>query len=184
MCIKETIPRVSITYYGPSWITTLATRFNLRMSCPPFVSLSFPRILPPDTEIFICIRTGNIDWIKDLLIEGQGSVADILASYGISTLLLAIIYRQAEVYQLLLSAGVSRVPPVNIICPRVICTNSGAIISHKIIDFLLQKLSVITYINNQILTPRLCLDWESSQCQKLPHLAASTKALSASPASL
>jgi hypothetical protein len=106
-----------MTFYGPSWITTLAARFSLRMSSPPSVSLSFPQILPPDAEIFICIRMGNINRLKDILIEGRGSVADVLAPYGISTLLLAMLHGQVDVYRLLLSAGTSRVPPANITCP-------------------------------------------------------------------
>jgi hypothetical protein len=91
------------------------------MSSPPplpSISISFSRILARDTEIFIYIRTGNIDRIKDLLIEAEGPAADALAPYSISALLLARIHGQAEVYQLLLSAGASQVPPVNIICPK------------------------------------------------------------------
>jgi len=118
-CTKKTVPSVSITYYGPSWISNLATRFSLRMFSPPSVSLTFPRILPPDAEIFVSIRMGNASRLRELLIEGRASVADVLAPYGISTLLLANLHGQAEIAQLLLSAGASRVPPVNIDCPGV-----------------------------------------------------------------
>ena len=118
-CTNETIPQFSMTFYGPNWITSLAARFSLRMSSPPSVSLSFPQILPPDAEIFVCIRMGNINRLKDILIEGRGSVADVLAPYGISTLLLAMLHGQVDVYWLLLSAGASRVPPANITCPSV-----------------------------------------------------------------
>lgn len=118
-CTKKTVPSVSITYYGPSWIFNLATRFSLRMSSPPSVSLTFPRILPPDAEIFVSIRVGNANRLRDLLIEGRASVADVLAPYGISTLLLANLHGQTEIAQLLLSAGASRVPPVNIDCPGI-----------------------------------------------------------------
>jgi ankyrin repeat protein len=116
-CAERVTPSVSVTYYGPGWITNLATRLSLRISSPPSVSLTFPRILPPDAEIFVSIRMGNIDRLKHLLIEGRGSVADVLAPYGISTLLLAHLHGQTEIAQLLLSAGASRVPPVNIDCP-------------------------------------------------------------------
>lgn len=118
-CSKESVSHLSMTYYGPAWITTLAARLSLRLSSPPTLSLSFPRILPPDADIFICIRAGNIDRLKDILIEGRGSAADVLAPYGISTLLLARLHGQIEVYNLLLSAGASRVPPANIDCPAV-----------------------------------------------------------------
>jgi len=51
-----------------------------------------------------------MEGLKDLLVEGRGSVADVLAPYGLSTLLLAVMYEQAEIHQLLLSAGASRAP--------------------------------------------------------------------------
>ncbi|CZR53566.1 uncharacterized protein PAC_03445 [Phialocephala subalpina] len=116
-CTKRAPSSLTITYYGPSWMVNVATRCSLRLASPPSLSLSFPRIRPPDAEIFVGIRTGNSEYIKSLLIEGRGSVADVMAPYGFSTLLLAILHRRADVYQLLLSAGASRVPQIHLTCP-------------------------------------------------------------------
>ena len=114
-CTSCASPTLTITYYGPSWIIDVATRFTLRLS-PPTFSLSFPRIRPPDAEIFIGIRAGNVEYVKSLLIEGRGSVADVMAPYGFSTLLLAIIHQQLEIFHLLLSAGASRAPQIHLDC--------------------------------------------------------------------
>lgn len=115
-CTSRASPSLTITYYGPRWIIDVATRVAIRLS-PPTFSLSFPRIRPPDAEIFIGIRAGNVEYVKSLLIEGRGSVADVMAPYGFSTLLLAIIHKQLEMYQLLLSAGASRAPQIHLACP-------------------------------------------------------------------
>lgn len=116
-CTAQRIPSLSVAYYGPCWTANIAIRLGVRMSSPPCATLSFPQVLPPDADIFVCIRIGDIERLKTLLVEGRASVADVLAPYGISTLSLALIYQQSEVYQLLLSAGASRIPLTSMTLP-------------------------------------------------------------------
>jgi hypothetical protein len=85
--------------------------YTLRYQSTPYpcLSLPFQALLPPDAEIFICIRTGQLERLKRLFVEQRASVTDMMAPYGLSTTALAIIYNQTEIYQLLDSAGASRV---------------------------------------------------------------------------
>ncbi|KAF8858625.1 ankyrin [Acephala macrosclerotiorum] len=77
----------------------------------PFIfSLSIHCMLAPDAEIFVYIRSGEVENIKNLLIQQRASVDGVMGPYGITTLSLAVLYGRREVYELLLSAGASRVP--------------------------------------------------------------------------
>ena len=71
----------------------------------PTTTLSFPKIVPPDAEIAICIREGKPERIKELLVDGSASPADIVGPYGMTTLSLAISYGQHEVCRLLVAMG-------------------------------------------------------------------------------
>jgi ankyrin repeat protein len=77
----------------------------------PHIALSFPKVMPPDSELFICIRTGQCKRIKELLGSGRATVSDIAAPYGLTTLALAIIHGQNDVCQLLIQAGAQQQAP-------------------------------------------------------------------------
>lgn len=96
---------ISVVYYFPQWLAarTLSLVF-LNGSCLSF-TLSFPRIVPPDAEIAICIREGQCERIKELLVNRNASPADIIAPYGITALSLAINYGRMEVCKLLIETG-------------------------------------------------------------------------------
>jgi hypothetical protein len=96
--------------YHPAWWASAMT-YTLRYQSIPYpcLSLSFQALLPPDAEIFICIRTGQLERLKRLFVEQRASVTDMMAPYCLSTTALAIIYNQTEIYRLLDSAGASRV---------------------------------------------------------------------------
>lgn len=83
-------------------------------SCPPpkislsgqlTASINFPRVVPPDSDLATSIRSGNLDQIKTLLSTGQGSVADVIAPYGLTPLHLAAVHDQQEVCELLMEAS-------------------------------------------------------------------------------
>jgi ankyrin repeat protein len=112
MCIRRSTPAVSVEYYPPWWINIGAVHVNFTYGASPRVALSFPMIRPPDADFFVYIRTGQSERIKELFTEGRASVADIVAPYGLSPLLLAIVYNQMHVYRLLISAGAYRITPV------------------------------------------------------------------------
>jgi len=57
------------------------------------------------------IRTEQCGLIKQLLCDGESSVADIAVPYGIPSLTLAIIYDQQEVCNLLIRLGAKRFAP-------------------------------------------------------------------------
>ena len=112
MCIRRSTPAVSVEYYSPWWINIGAVHVHFTYGASPRVALSFPSIRPPDADFFVYIRTGQCERIKELFIEGRASVADIAAPYGLSPLLLAILYDQMDAYRLLISAGAYRITPV------------------------------------------------------------------------
>jgi ankyrin repeat protein len=109
--IQNTIS-VSVAYYSPWRPPTPIVRVSYqRLTCPS-IALSFPRVLAPDSDIFVYIRAGRIEEIKTLLLEGRASVLDVAAPYGLSTLSMAILYKRIDVYNLLVAAGGNRCQPV------------------------------------------------------------------------
>ncbi|KAJ9609556.1 hypothetical protein H2200_005883 [Cladophialophora chaetospira] len=76
------------------------------------VSLSFPRLLPPDTDFFFWIRTGDHQRVRELLSCGTAHIADVAAPYGLSSLQLATIHNQVEVIEVLIAAGALHIPPL------------------------------------------------------------------------
>lgn len=54
-CISPCTPRCSVAYYGPRWLTTGALSVTLSNPGRLNITLSFPQVLPPDSEFFICI---------------------------------------------------------------------------------------------------------------------------------
>jgi len=109
---KRTLPSISISYHSPWWIGVLACTLRLQATPSPSVSLSFQTFLPPDAHVFLYIRTGQTDRLKSLFIEQRACVADIMGPYGLSTIEVATLYGQTEVYRFLHSAGGSRMSPV------------------------------------------------------------------------
>lgn len=74
--IQNTIS-VSVTYYSPWSPPKPIFRVNYQRLACPGIALSFPRILPPDSSIFVYIRAGRIEEVKTLLLEGRASVLDV-----------------------------------------------------------------------------------------------------------
>jgi ankyrin repeat protein len=111
----QTTTLASLAYYNP-WITTNPTFKTSHHKMPhPTISLSFPCMRPPDSDIFVFIRHGKIEDIKSLLLEGRASVLDVAAPYGLSTMSLAISYGRMDIYHLLLSAGANSYNPISAI---------------------------------------------------------------------
>jgi ankyrin repeat protein len=75
------------------------------------VSLSFPKLVPPDSEFCVAIRAGDLDRVQEQLRSGQASVADIVAPYGLTPLSLAILYGKGELCQLLIREGANLFGP-------------------------------------------------------------------------
>lgn len=67
--------------------------------------MSFPRVMPPGSEFFVCIRAGHCERMRQLLEAGTASVADIVAPYGLTPLALAIMYEHVDACRLLIEAG-------------------------------------------------------------------------------
>ena len=101
----------SIAYYSPRWLAG-GGGIALLMSYAPRtrVALSLPRISPPDSDLFVAIRNGNSNAIKDLLSAGHASVFDIAAPYGITPLSLAMMYGEEEIARLLINQGAPQLP--------------------------------------------------------------------------
>ena len=107
-CQARSIPSLTILYIGPIWCSKASLCLTFTYPGRPIVSLSFPRIMQPDTEFFNCIRRGDCNRIKQLLSSGEASMADIVAPYGISILQLALLWGQGMVVQFLVTAGVAQ----------------------------------------------------------------------------
>jgi len=104
----------TLTYYASWWcLGTFIARITFRSQPSLTFGLAFPRILPPDAKILTKIRSGDCEGIKDLLLNREASVSDMLGPYGLCPLCIALIYGKMEVYQLLLSAGACDVAPIN-----------------------------------------------------------------------
>jgi ankyrin repeat protein len=82
-----------------------ALGFVLSSEPCPKVELSFPRVVPPDSDIAICIRGGDSLGLRELFATGTASPADIIAPYGWSTLCLALAYNRPEICELLIRCG-------------------------------------------------------------------------------
>jgi ankyrin repeat protein len=97
-------------YLGPRWLSIASLYLTISNPGRPNISLSFPRIMPPNTEFFICIRSGQRERVKELLTSGEANLADIAAPYDLSVLQLAIVHGQIEIAQFLIAAGASQNP--------------------------------------------------------------------------
>jgi ankyrin repeat protein len=110
MCGRCHVSKLVAVYYAPRWLSRSGVSFSTWSSGRLQMSLSFPRVLPPDTELFVCIRMGRVGRIKELLASGEASVADIAAPYGLTPLNLAIIYGQRDISELLYLEGAPQIP--------------------------------------------------------------------------
>jgi ankyrin repeat protein len=104
-CDFPSTPALSITAYYPWQSKGAAFNLTFRNGPSPAINLSFPRIVRPDSDLFVGIREGDCESIKALLMSGQASLSDTVAPYGLSPLLAAILYRQVEAYKFLIVAG-------------------------------------------------------------------------------
>jgi hypothetical protein len=109
-CRSRSTPRISMLYLGPRWLSIASLYLTISNPGRPNISLSFPRIMPPNTEFFICIRSGQRERVKELLTLGEANLADIAAPYDLSVLQLAIVHGQIEIAQFLIAAGASQNP--------------------------------------------------------------------------
>ena len=104
-------PRTSLTWYPPRQWPIDFVSILFTNGCRLFVSLSFPKVVPPDSEFPVAIRAGDLDRVQEQLRSGQASVADIVAPYGLTPLSLAILYGQGELCQLLIREGANLFAP-------------------------------------------------------------------------
>lgn len=92
LCIKPCIPKLLLVFYIRLWFVLAVISVAFSNGGRLHIAMSFPKIMPPESEFFACIRTGQCVRIKELLGSGVASVADIVAPYGLTPLNLAIIH--------------------------------------------------------------------------------------------
>jgi len=111
-CCKRENLTWSLTYYVPRWMLGGGFGVSMLVSNPSRIgiSLSFPRLLPPDADFFVAIRNGDCGSIQKLLSSGRASVFDIVAPYGLTPVDLSILYGQAETRRLLVANGAEQLP--------------------------------------------------------------------------
>jgi ankyrin repeat protein len=112
-CAKSGVPKVLAIYYAPRWLPFTALFLAASISARLTISLSFPRLLPPDAEFFVSIRAGDCERIKELLTSGEASMADVMAPYGLTALNLALLYGQSEVGDLLIAERAPHIPQIS-----------------------------------------------------------------------
>ena len=110
-CICESGQKYTMTYYFPRWLSFEGLFLSLTRGNRIYITISIPRIVAPDSEIFKCIRAGDCERIKHLLVSEKASVADILSPWGYTTLTTALLYDQQEVAEFLIHQGVSQIDP-------------------------------------------------------------------------
>lgn len=110
-CPCEQNDLVAITYFGPRWLTQLGIFVSVLRGERLSLNLTTAKIVPPDSELFIFARTGNLVGLKELLSSGRASVADICAPYGLTALSIALINDQEDVVRFLISQGASQAIP-------------------------------------------------------------------------
>jgi hypothetical protein len=71
--------RECMVYCSPTWLSFHALALHILGVGRIQISLSFPRVLLPDSDFSVCIRTGRIQRIKEALASGEVPVADIAA---------------------------------------------------------------------------------------------------------
>lgn len=106
-CKRRSQPMISGAFHLPHWIASRAIILTLINGPSISVSLTVAHIVPPDSDIFRYIQTGNCSRLQTLLLKGQASPADMIESlYGtLDALLFALNCNQYEICQLLLSWG-------------------------------------------------------------------------------
>ncbi|KAK4651610.1 Ankyrin repeat and SOCS box protein 6 [Podospora pseudocomata] len=105
--VRPMQPMINGAFHLPHWIASRAIILTLINGPSISVSLTVARIVPPDSDIFRYIQTGNCSGLQTLLLKGQASPADMIESlYGtLDALLFALNCNQYEICQLLLSWG-------------------------------------------------------------------------------
>jgi ankyrin repeat protein len=104
-CNLRSTPTFSAVFCGPRWLSSPAMAVSILNPDRINISLSFPRVLPPDHEFFNCTRKGDIERMKQLLVSGRASPADVSVPYGLSALDLSLFYGHTEASRFLISQG-------------------------------------------------------------------------------
>ncbi|KEF55171.1 uncharacterized protein A1O9_08825 [Exophiala aquamarina CBS 119918] len=102
-CTQRSIPKISVLYSFPHWLIKQAVGICFQREAHPQFSISLIRVIPPESEIFRYIRTGDCDQLGKLLNSGKASAADIGAFTGMSVLTYAVSHYQVEVCKLLIA---------------------------------------------------------------------------------
>ena len=100
----------SLTYYAPRRLLDSALSLAISKHSRIQISLSFPRIVPPNAELFVAIGKGDYVGVQQLLSSGLASVFDIVAPYGLTPVDFAIIHGQRDTRKLLVNNGALQLP--------------------------------------------------------------------------
>ncbi|OCL07056.1 hypothetical protein AOQ84DRAFT_66056 [Glonium stellatum] len=104
-CRRRSTPAIVVEYFFPSWFLMRAIAISFWNGATPKLSLAFPRVIAPESEIFRYIRLGQCDLLKGLFLQGRASPDDVGATTGLRPLSYAISHNQVDVCQLLISEG-------------------------------------------------------------------------------
>jgi hypothetical protein len=80
-CVQKSQPLISLLYYFPPW---LGLRHVGLTYFDGDATISFPRIVAPDSKIAVSIREGNYIGVRELLEHGEASPLDIIGPYRFS----------------------------------------------------------------------------------------------------
>lgn len=85
-CWGTTASGASVMYHFQRWLVARAISLAVINLGEPSVSLKIPRVREYDAEIFVAARDDNIERLKRILQDGQGSPNDIQGKFGRSLL--------------------------------------------------------------------------------------------------
>ncbi|MCJ1309880.1 Ankyrin repeat domain-containing protein 44 [Agyrium rufum] len=106
-CRKRRSATTFVTYLFPTWF--LARTFQLALKPTINSGLSWTwglgHVIPFESEIFTVARQGDVDAMRQILVQGQGSVLDIDAIWRRTPLQLAADYLQLDMCKFLLDQG-------------------------------------------------------------------------------
>lgn len=83
-CRKQSIPTIKATYRLPQWLLSRIVNFGMSYSYMngPKMTLSVPRLVPANSDLFAYAVQGDINGIQDLFSRGLASPYDTASNNG------------------------------------------------------------------------------------------------------
>lgn len=83
-CQGQSAPTLRLSYYFPSWFLNRTLQFAILGSCVggPQISLSLPKVVADNSDVFVFAVQGNLDGMRSLFKRGAASPFDVGVGTG------------------------------------------------------------------------------------------------------